>query len=378
MVGRILGVGLTGPALTDLERQILAGSSPYAVILFARNIESAGQLREYIAEIKAIAAEPPLIMIDEEGGRVDRLRNLVPGLPAVDLFEQEEDAAAVAREFGLVVGRALRYFDIDVNLAPVVDICRGNAAKGLERRCFGSSAETVIELAGAFIDGEDLGGVGSCLKHYPGLGSGTADPHYGASLVDVPPDVLEAEDLAPYRELGERTGAVMIGHGIYPQIDPAKDPATLSHHLTTELLRGRVGFKGVAISDDMEMHAVSDLAPYEEIAVRALLAGNDVVLFCSHIERVPDVMRAMERRAAEDGTFARRRTEAADRALVYRRHVLGLSNRAPRASSFEQILAEAAAFRERFDAAHVDRAEGDRRMTSRESGTGKTGREEWT
>lgn len=382
MPGRILGVGLTGPALTELERKILAENSPYAIVLFARNIESPEQLRDYVAEIKDIADEPPLIMIDQEGGRVDRLRNLIPGLPAAELFEQEENAIDLAREFGRVTGRALRYFDIDVNLAPVVDIRRGEAAKGLERRCFGSDVQTIVDLAGAFIEGEDLGGVGSCLKHFPGLGGGTADPHYGASVVDLPYETVELEDLAPYRALGEKAGAVMIGHAIYPLLDGKNDPATLSRVLSTELLRDRLGFKGIAISDDMEMHAVSDLASYEEIAIRALIAGNDVVLFCSQIERVPELLRAFDERASIDREFAQRVEEASDRALVYRRHVQGLANRAARAASFEQVLAEAAAFRASFDAARwelgPDGEKIERRNEPREGGTGKTGREEWT
>lgn len=382
MPGRILGVGLTGPALTDLERKILAENSPYAIVLFARNIESAEQLREYVAEIKDVAAEPPLILMDQEGGRVDRLRNLVPGLPAADLFEKEEDAVALAREFGRLTARALRYFDIDVNLAPVVDLCRGEAARGLERRCFGSSAETVIELAGAFIEGADTGGVGSCLKHYPGLGASSADSHYGASVVDLPSNVLESEDLAPFRVLGAKAAAVMVGHAIYPQLDPESMPASLSRALTTDLLRTRLGFQGLAFSDDMEMHAVSDLASYEEIAIRALNAGNDVVLFCSQIERVPELLRAIDGHAASDGAFANRVELSSDRALVYRRHIQGLANRAERAATFEQVLAEAAAFREKFDEAspHLG-ADGqpiDRRKEPREGGTGKTGREEWT
>src|SRR5437763_7737594 len=149
MTHAILGIGITGKTLTDLERRILRHSTPYAVVLFGRNIADAAQLRELVCEVKSLARVPPLFMIDEEGGRVDRLRHLIPGLPSAEAFGEGERAAEMAAWSGRVIGMALRFFDVEVDLAPVMDIRGAESAKGLERRTFGGNVETVIELAGA-------------------------------------------------------------------------------------------------------------------------------------------------------------------------------------------------------------------------------------
>lgn len=382
MSSELLGIGLTGKSLTDLERGIIRKGSPYAVVLFGRNIESAAQLRELVLDVKAAAGRAPLFMIDQEGGRVDRLRNLIPDLPSAESFGEGERPAELSEWFGRVTGMALRWLEIEVDLAPVVDIRGEIAAKGLERRTFGREPETVSELAGAFLRGMHSAGVAGCLKHWPGIGSGSADPHYGATVIDVSSGDLLSRDLVPFARLGRECGAVMIGHGTYPQIDDPDLPATLSYRLTTELLREVIGFDGVAISDDMEMHAVSDLGSYEEITERALMAGNDSILFCSHIERIPDIDSYLRRRMAGDAAVGQRANEALRRCDAYRAHCDRLRGAAAAAPTWEAVLDEAARFAEAFTAAQPSgsssRLEFDRRQNPRTPGKGRTGREEWT
>lgn len=379
MTTDILGIGLVGKKLSPLERSILAESSPYGVVLFGRNIDSASHLRELVEEVKSVAQRPPLFMIDEEGGRVDRLRHLVPGLPSAEAFGEGERPEFMSEWFGRVIGTALRYFDIEIDLAPVVDISGDIAPKGLERRTFGRDPETVIQLAGAFVRGLHTTGVAACLKHWPGIGVGSADPHYGATVIDIPVEQLIERDLVPYQRLAGEAGAVMIGHGTYPQIDEPDLPATLSWRMTTDLLRNFVGFDGVAISDDMEMHAVSDLGSYEEITDRALLAGNDVILFCSHIERIPDLQRHIIRRVAEDEKYGVRFEEAARRAEAYRAHCERIRAASTPVAKWSDVIDEAAAFVEEFERTRPHREvvvpDVDRRKSSRNP---RTGREEWT
>src|SRR5437773_6326512 len=148
MTADVLGIGITGQALTDLERRILRDSTPYAVVLFGRNIAEPKQLRNLVREIKSLAKVPPLFMIDEEGGRVDRLRHLIPGLPSAETFAEGDQSAELSWWMGKIIGMALRFFDIEVDLAPVVDVRGSHAPKGLERRTFGADPETVIDLAG--------------------------------------------------------------------------------------------------------------------------------------------------------------------------------------------------------------------------------------
>ncbi|MFP5246296.1 MAG: glycoside hydrolase family 3 N-terminal domain-containing protein, partial [Thermoanaerobaculia bacterium] len=190
-------------------------------------------------------------------------------------------------------------------------------------------------------------------------------------------------ELVPFRELGNPAGAVMIGHGTYPQVEDDPDlPATLSWRLTTDLLRNAIGFHGVAVSDDMEMHAVSDLGSYEEITERALIAGNDVILFCSHIERIPDLQRYLQQRVGTDATVRSRFEEAVRRCDTFRAHCDRLRAAAPVADSWDAIVDEAEAFVAEFESTRPHREvvvpDVDRRKGSRTPGKGRTGREEWT
>jgi beta-N-acetylhexosaminidase len=380
----ILGIGLTGKTLTDLERRILRDNTPYAVVLFGRNIGTVDQFRGLVAEVKSLASgPPPLFMIDEEGGRVDRLRHLLPGLPSAEAFGEGERPAEMSEWFGRIIGMALRYFDIEINLAPVVDIRGPQAPKGLERRMFGDDPETVIELAGAFTRGMHSEGVSACLKHWPGIGNGSGDPHYGETVIDVPLEQLMQRELVPFAHLGNEAGAIMIGHGTYPRVEEIPDlPATLSWRLTTELLRDLVKFEGIAVSDDMEMHAVSDLGSYEEITERALIAGNDVILFCSHIERIPDLQRHLADRVVADSSVRARFDEAVGRCDTFRAHCERLRAASRVAESWDAIIDETERFIEEFERTRPHREvivpDSERRKSSRTPGKGRTGREEWT
>ncbi|HEX6641725.1 MAG TPA: glycoside hydrolase family 3 N-terminal domain-containing protein [Thermoanaerobaculia bacterium] len=381
MTNDLLGIGLTGKTLTDLERRILRENTPYAVVLFGRNIGSVSQFRDLVAEVKSLApGKPPLFMIDEEGGRVDRLRHLLPGLPSAEAFNEGDRPAELSQWFGKVIGMALRYFDIEINLAPVVDIRGDVAPKGLERRTFGDNPETVVELAGAFIRGMHGAGVASCLKHWPGIGEGSGDPHYGETVINAPLEVLLGRELVPFARLGNEAGAIMIGHGIYPRVEENVDvPATLSWRLTSDLLRNVVKFDGVAVSDDMEMHAVSDLGSYEEITERALMAGNDVILFCSHIERVPDLQQYLAERVQSDATVRARFDEAAARCDTFRAHCERLRADSTSPANWNEVVDETEAFITELERTRPHREvimpDSDRRKHTRNP---RTGREEWT
>jgi beta-N-acetylhexosaminidase len=369
---QLLGIGLTGPALTDLERRIIGDVTPYAIVLFGRNIESPEQLRALIAEIKAIAKRPPVFMIDEEGGRVDRLRKLVHPLPSAQAFDEGADAEALAARSGRVIGMALRWLDVEVDLAPVVDVRGEIPSEGLERRTFSDDAERVAELAGAFLRGLHSTGTASCLKHFPGIGLGSADSHYSTTTIALSEDELLARDLVPYKRLSREAGAVMIGHGTYPRVDPGT-PATLSHRITTQLLRGTLGFDGLAVTDDMEMHAVADLGAYEMLADRAVVAGNDVISFCSHVERVLDLKRHLRQLADTNAEFRARFDQAIAHGERYRAHIARLRAAAPPpAARFEEIAAEAERLAEEMGRTRT------RREAVVPQKTGTTGREEWT
>ena len=308
--------------------------------------------------------------------RVDRIRNVLPGLPSAEAFGEGEQPAELSRWLGRIIGMALRYFDIEVDLAPVVDVRGEQSPKGLERRTFGRAAETVVELAGAFMRGVHSSGVATCLKHFPGIGMGSADPHYGATVIDISFDELVRRDLVPFARLGNEAGAVMIGHGTYPQIDAPDLPATLSRRIATDLLRQAAGFEGLAMTDDMEMHAVSDLGSYESISDRALMAGNDVILYCSHIERVPELQRYLDDRSKRDTTFGTRFAAAARHAEGFRAHCDRIrAAGSPPIASFDRVVEETERFLEVFEKTRPAR---EVYAPDGSTGKGPTGREEWT
>jgi beta-N-acetylhexosaminidase len=379
----LLGIGIAGTSLSDLERRILRDNPPYAVVIFGRNIGEEDEFRELTAEIKSFAPHaPPLLMIDEEGGRVDRLRHLIPGLPSVQAFAEGAEPSEMSQWSGRVIGMALRYFDVEIDLAPVVDIRGDDPPKGLERRTFGNSPDSVVDLAGAFIRGLHETGTAACLKHFPGIGLGSGDPHYGATVMNLSRDEILARDLVPFAKLGNEAGSIMIGHGTYPQLENPDTPATLSRRLTHDLLDA-IGFHGLAVSDDMEMHAVSDLGSYEWLAERALMAGSDIVLFCSHIERIPELQHAMSDLGKTNAAVAARIAEAHQKAQAFRDHIARLrANAIPPAKSFDDVIDEAIRFVAKLEETRPHREvfipDSERRKQGRTPGKGRTGREEWT
>ena len=313
--GELLVVGVEGVRLTTAERRILTRLQPFGVVLVQRNVGDEATLRALVAEIRAVCREA-ILPLDAEGGRVDRLRTLVGPAPApADLARHPP---ALARRAARWVGAALAAFGFDLDFAPVLDLDHGRAGNALDRRCLGSVPRSVIARGRAAIEGLAWAGVGGCVKHFPGLGAAAADTHLVPAR--IPLDARELErDLAPFRALAALAGAVMVGHAIYPALDPETLPATLSPRLARDLLRRGLSFSGAAFSDDLEMGA---LAPFGDLAERgeaALAAGCDALLFCRRLEAAPEIAARLARPA-----LARSRAEAGARLRGLRRRLARL------------------------------------------------------
>ncbi|MGH9400431.1 MAG: glycoside hydrolase family 3 N-terminal domain-containing protein, partial [Thermoanaerobaculia bacterium] len=295
MTVRVFGVGIGGPALTPEEREILRRAPPWAVILFRRNIETAEQLTCLVAELKSLPG-PPVLCLDQEGGPVDRLQSLLG--PAVSFAAAAR--RGLSRRAGELAGHSCRRFGFDVDLAPVVD--RGLPEAGalmLGERCAAADPGTIERAAREFLEGLHAAGVGGCLKHFPGLGRALLDTH--KSLPRIQRDEHEEQlDLGPFAALMDAAGAVMISHAA------GEDglPASLSSEIATSRLRGRLGFKGAAFSDDLEMGALSAFGELPRRAARASVAGCDLLFVCKRIEEYPDCVRAVRKDVPP-----RRRTE---------------------------------------------------------------------
>ncbi len=323
-------VGLPGPDLDGASADLLDRCRPGGIVLFGRNCVEPGQLLGLIRAIREILPRA-ILAVDAEGGRVDRLREVVAPAPAASLLATRLPSASIAA--GRAVGRALRLFDFDVDFAPVVDLDRGHQGNALDGRCFGSLPEEVVHRARAFLAGLNTAGIGGCLKHYPGLGGAGEDTHYRGSIVRFTREELEP-DLAPFDALGSFAGAGMISHAIYPSYDAQEMPASLSPSIH-RLLRRRLGPHVLAISDDLEMKALDPWGDLPERTAAAFAVGCDVLPVCRNLEALP----AIADRLA-DSSLADRHAEARQRIERYRRQVMALRGTEDTEASWNERLEE--------------------------------------
>ena len=334
MTGALFAVGLSGTSITAGEHAILERHPPRGVILFRRNIEGLAQLGALVSELRARGL---LVLLDQEGGPVDRLRELLG--PSISLRQATE--RGVAREAGELAGEACARLGFSVDLAPVVDRRLAGASDVvLGDRCAAEDPVSVARAANAFLTGLHALGVGGCVKHFPGLGRAALDTHRGLPL--IAPDRRERNlDLLPFRRTQRRARAVMISHAA------GADglPASLSSAAIRRLLRGRLAFRGAVFSDDLEMGALSDFGDLPRRCVRASRAGCDLLLVCSRIEEYPECVRAVEREVSRQ-----RRQEAAGRLEDYGRHLRRIQRTARRPRPVPSLIAAIARLRGRASA----------------------------
>ena len=276
-------LGLSGPALTQAERRLFAAADPAGYILFARNIVGKDQLRALTDALRSLSGRDDLpILVDQEGGRVARLRPPVwPAFPAAArfgaLFEVAPiSALAAARANGEAIGVTLREVGINVACAPVLDLAHEGAHEIIGDRSFGADPMRVAALGRAMLDGLAAGGVSCVIKHVPGHGRARADSHSELPVVEATVEQLAA-DLAPFRALRHAPMA-MIGHLLFPAWD-ADLPASVSPTIIGDIVRGAISYDGLLLSDDIAMAALAGTMGDRTRAV--LAAGCDVALHCS-------------------------------------------------------------------------------------------------
>jgi beta-N-acetylhexosaminidase len=308
--------GLAGETISAKERELFAACDPAGYILFARNIRDPAQLRALTSDLRDVARRNDLfIMIDQEGGRVARMKPPHwPEFPAAAAFDALYDAApSTAIEAARCNGRALAGMlssvGITVNAAPVLDVRQAGASDIVGDRAFGAEPMRVAALGRAMLDGMRAGGVLGVVKHMPGHGRALIDSH--EALPTVTANVMELEwDLAPFRALNWAPVG-MTAHIVYTAWDSER-PASLSPAIIAGIIRGAVGFDGLLLSDDLDMKALS--GPADELAQAVIAAGCDVALNCWG--RI-DEMRAIAARLPEMNDRARERLSAAMDTIVY-------------------------------------------------------------
>lgn len=318
--GQLLVVGLASTELEPRERTLLASGLRGGVVLFRRNIaEHMYQVALFNDDVHRIAPEayPPLIAVDQEGGRVMRLGPPAMQLPAMARIGALDDVT-LTEALARAQSEELRALGFTMNFAPVADVHTRPQNPVIGDRAFGPSAAHVERHATAFATGMRKAGLLSCAKHFPGHGDTLVDSHLALPRVDRPLSALEQAELPPFAALSARTGvdSMMTAHVVYDSLDP-QQPATLSHALCTRLLRDRLGFSGVLFSDDLEMKALS-MSP-EESAVRAVAAGCDALLVCSRADVAERAHEALIHEAETSAAFAARVREAFARGVRMRR-----------------------------------------------------------
>jgi beta-N-acetylhexosaminidase len=304
--------GVPGPDLDKASAALLSEHQPGGVVLLGWNFKTLEQLAELTAEIRRLLPDV-VLCIDAEGGRVDRMKEIVGPAPAASLLGRRP--ASLAYQAGHWIAQAMRLFDFDMDFAPVVDLDRGETDNALDGRYFGTDPKQVIKHARAFLRGLHAGGAGGCIKHFPGLGGAGQDTHHQGSVVYLPSDELKA-DVAPFAALAEHAGAVMVGHAAYPAYDSSMRPATMSPEILGGLLRGRLGFTGLAVSDDLDMKALATWGEMPDRAARSFASGCDVLLVCHNLSDLPGVIERLE-----DPALDGRREEALGRLDVYRQRL---------------------------------------------------------
>jgi beta-N-acetylhexosaminidase len=277
----VIGVGFTGATAPSAPLDALRAFSPGAIILFARNVGTTGELRELVAALRGSAAPSPLIAVDQEGGRVERIRDGVAALPSAMAVGATGDVA-LAERLGTLLGRDLAAVGIDADLAPVADLSLQPRSTVVATRSYGDDPNRVAQFAIAFARGLERAGVAATLKHFPGHGSTSEDSHVALPRVRADAATLRARDLVPFaRALAAHAASiVLMAHVIVDAFD-AERPATLSPAVLTGLLRTELGYDGVIATDCLEMDAIANGVGTVRGAVEALAAGADL-LFISH------------------------------------------------------------------------------------------------
>ncbi|MGI8820688.1 MAG: glycoside hydrolase family 3 N-terminal domain-containing protein [Chthoniobacterales bacterium] len=290
-LGQLLLTGVPGTVLDAETAALFRRVQPGGYILFGRNIESAPQLRKLIDDLRDLSRIEPIITIDQEGGRVSRLRLIGHEPPNAQEFRARDDVELV-RQHGALTGRLLRLFGFNLDLCPVLDISfDDDADNSLRGRCYGTNVEQVVRLAGAFNDALQHEGVASCGKHFPGYSAAGVDAHHDLPRIDRTREELERDELAVFWAFARRVDSMMICHGWYPTFDAEKLPASFSPRVVTELLRDDLQFHGLVMTDDLDMGAIYNEYGLADTIRLALGAGNDLAMIC---HRVPAIGEARD------------------------------------------------------------------------------------
>jgi len=284
-IGRLFMGGMPGPILDDNTTSLIRDYHLGGIILFERNIRDPIQLAHLCRDLQTVSMEhsglPLFLAIDQEGGRVARLKGPFTRFPGNAAIGEATDPEGSALQFASTTAREMALVGLNMNMAPVLDVAQPNMEAHLAGRSFAHDPLLVTTLGKIVIETLQEGGIMAVAKHFPGLGKANLDPHLHLPSITATSDEMESIHLCPFAGAIEaHVSAMMSSHAVYPALDP-DIPATLSRKIMTNLLRGRMGFDGLSISDDLGMGAIAKARGLPEGAADALEAGIDLLLICN-------------------------------------------------------------------------------------------------
>lgn len=296
--------GFDGTTVTPELKTLIVDYKIGGIILFKRNIQSLEQVRDLIAEMQDLAETPLFIGVDQEGGGVFRLGppfTVVPPMEIVGEYYRRTKHIGIVREIGRILARELRSLGFNWDYAPVVDVHSNPNNPVIGNRSFGPDPKIVARCASALIRGLHEEGVLSCAKHFPGHGATDVDSHFDLPVLKAPGRLIWKRDLVPYHKLISQKNipAIMTAHVRYPSLDPT-NCATLSHRILTKLLRQKMKYKGLVVSDDLWMKAVSDRFGIPDAALRFFKAGGDLAMICREPKVQFEAIDALQKEIAEN------------------------------------------------------------------------------
>lgn len=286
-LGQMVMIGIQGTKVDDDSLYMLNQYHMGGVILFDRNMESPEQVKQLTSDLQAQSNEkvPLFIGIDEEGGDVVRMAEKLTPPPSQKEIGATGDIEQ-ARTWAIKTAKSLKDMGINVNFAPVADVGSN------DKRSYSTDTNTVIDFVRAATKGYQQENIIYSLKHFPGIGKGKVDSHVDSSNIDVVKEVLMTEDIIPFKTIIDENDPndyfILVSHLKYPALDE-EYPASLSSKIMTDLLRNEFGYKGIIITDDMEMGAVANHNDFRSIGVKAVKAGADIVLVCHEYEHQQEV-----------------------------------------------------------------------------------------
>jgi beta-N-acetylhexosaminidase len=336
-LGQLLIIGFDGTEMSSRLASLLTKIQPAGVILFARNITGAEQTYRLLRECQKCVATPLFTCVDLEGGRVDRFRDLLGPTPSpADVFATGDKI--LFRKHGRIIGENCRALGFNVDFAPALDLAFEASKSVMSSRAVSTDPKLVAGYAREFLRGLEDDGVIGCGKHFPGLGEANLDTHHELPSVEKPLKKLWNQDIAPYRILRRELPMVMISHAAFPAVTKERTPASLSKKWIVDVLRRKIGYRGLVCSDDLEMGGVLAAAPIEQATIGHIRAGGDLALICRQENFILRAYEAMVKESERDRGFARRIQESRRHVLAFKKkHLARRRAGAPTAAGTEKL-----------------------------------------